>query len=310
MQRINNGMDVAMIKTAVIGASGYIGNNLLQKYRETFPDCIGTGFSQVKHGLIPFDLRNPNCDSLNLEETRHQTVIIASAKPNIGWCESYPKESYELNVSGTLKLITQLAQRHIHVIFYSSDYVFDGKEGNYSDQAKPTPTTEYGRQKAEVEQEISNITDNYTIIRLSKIYGTAWKDNTLIDNLAADLLQGKKLKVATDQFFSPTHIDDVVAMTMYVQEQKIKGLVNLCHATIYSRQQIASKLADALKISSSLLESVSLHSIPGMENRPLNTSLICSPSLQKFQSALWTIDEAIEYVASNWNQKSLNSKAG
>lgn len=289
-----------MIKTAVIGASGYIGNYLLQTYRETFSDCIGTGFSQLKHGLTPFDLRNPDCDSLKLEETGHQAVIIASAKPNIGWCESYPKESYELNVSGTLKLVKQLAQRGIHVLFYSSDYVFDGKEGSYSDQAKPTPVTEYGRQKAEVEREIPNITDNYTILRLSKIYGTVWKDNTLIDNLAADLLQGKKLKVATDQFFSPTHVDDVVAMTMYVQEQKIKGLVNLCHSNAYSRQQIASKLADALDVSQSLLESVSLHSIPGMQDRPLNTSLICSPPLQKFQPTLWSIDEAIECVVENW----------
>ncbi|RDI48166.1 dTDP-4-dehydrorhamnose reductase family protein [Aquicella lusitana] len=292
-----------MIKTAVIGASGYIGNHLWRKYRETFPDCIGTGFSQVKQGLTPFDLRNPDSDSLKLEETGHQAVLIASAKPNVGWCESHPKESYELNVLGTLKLVKQLARRSIHVLFFSSDYVFNGETGSYSDKAQTNPITEYGKQKAEVEREIANITDNYTILRLSKIYGTTWKDGTLIDALAADLLKGQKQKVATDQFFSPTHVDDVVSMTLYIQEQGIRGLVNLCNSNSYSRHQIAMKLADALKVSPSLLESIPLHSIPGMEHRPLNTSLICSPSLQKLQPSLMSMDDAIKCTALNWSQE-------
>ncbi len=289
-----------MIKTAVIGASGYIGHHLFQKYRETFPDCVGTSFSKNKEGLIPFDLRSPHSGALRLVETGHEAVIIASAKPNVNWCESYPKESYELNVSGTLKLVEQLSHYGIHILFFSSDYVFDGKVGHYSDKAYPTPNTEYGRQKAEVEREIPNITQHHTILRLSKIYGTTWKDNTLLDALAADLLGGKKIKVASDQFFSPTHIDDVVAMTLHIQALKIKGLVNLCHSNKYSRYQIAVKLASALTVSSTLLEKISLHSFPGMETRPLDTSILCSPALEAMQSSLWSMDDAIQQVASNW----------
>jgi dTDP-4-dehydrorhamnose reductase len=294
-----------MIKTAVIGASGYIGQHLLRKYREAFPDAIGTGFSQLKNGLTSFDLRNPDIDQLRLEETGHQAVLVASAKPLVGWCESHPKESYELNVAGTLKLAEQLAKRSIHVLFLSSDYVFDGKTGNYSDKAATCPVTEYGRQKAEVEREIPNITNNYTILRLSKIYGTTWQDNTLIDMLAADLLKGKQQKVATDQFFSPTHVDDVVAMTLYIQEQGVKGLVNLCHSNKYSRHQIAHQLSEALGTPTSLLESIKLHSIPGMETRPLDTSIICSPVLETMQSSLWSMEAAIKQVALNWKKASV-----
>lgn len=290
-----------MIKTAIIGASGYIGKHLLSKYREYFPDCIGTGFSQVKQDLISFDLCNPNAALLHLRETEHEAVIIASAMPNIAKCEANAKDSYALNVTGTLKLVKQLEELSLKTFFLSSDYVFNGETGHYQDDAETNPITEYGRQKAEVEKEIPNLTNNYNILRLSKIYGTIAKDNTLLDSLAADFVQGRKITVALDQFFSPTHIDDVVSMLLFIQNQNKNGLINLCNNNAYSRYQIAYKLAEELHIPTSHLQALSLHSIPGMETRPLNTSLLCSSSLLPLQNSLISIDDAVKRVGANWN---------
>lgn len=288
------------MKTAVIGASGYIGKHLLKKYRETYVDCIGTGFSHINNGLVSFDLRNPNVTSLKLKDTGHDAVVIASAIPNIAKCESFPQESYELNVTGTLKLVEQLDKLSIKTFFLSSDYVFNGDTGQYSDQAETNPNTEYGRQKAEVEKRIPDLTDNYAILRLSKIYGTTWQDKTLLDDMAASLMRGEKITVAADQFFSPTHVDDVVAMLLYIQKEQIKGLVNLCHNNAYSRAQLAYQLAEKLPVSAALLHEVKLHSIPAMQNRPLNTSLVCSSCLQDLQPSLKSIENAIDIIALNW----------
>ena len=292
-----------MIKTAVIGASGYIGGHLIKKYRKTFPDCVGTSFSKSINGLIPFDLRNPNIQDLQLEETGHQSVIISSAMPNVSWCESNHAASYELNVKGTLNLIKQLGRTTLTTFFISSDYVFNGDVGAYLDTAMPNPNTQYGKQKAKVEQEISNLTKKYAVLRLSKIYGTTWKDGTLIDAMAAELLQNKRITAATDQFFSPTHVNDVVAMIIALQERDACGIINVCNSNVYSRFQIANKIAQALNMPSSLLHATNLHSIEGMQNRPLNTSLICSQFLEKEQSSFITLDEAVQQVALNWSPK-------
>ncbi len=289
-----------MIKTAVIGASGYIGAHLLSTYRKVFPDCIGTSFSKQGAGLISFDLRHPDINPLRLKETGHEAVLIASAMPNVGWCEAHPQESYELNVRGTLALVEALAKESITTIFLSSDYVFNGETGSYTDTAPTSPITVYGQQKAFVEQELPNITDQYAVFRLSKIYGTIWQDNTLLDQMAAALLKGQPLSVAVDQFFSPTHVDDVVAMALYAQQIGAKGVVNLCHANCYSRHQLAMKLVDALNLSPSLIHAVHLHDIPSMENRPLNTSLQCSSFLEKMQDSLLSMETAIARVAKNW----------
>jgi len=292
-----------MIKTAVIGASGFIGSHLFRKYREVFSDCIGTSYSKSQDGLIPFDLRNTDIHQLKLAETDHQAVIISSAKSNVNWCEAHPNESRDINVSGILRIIKALSRMNIKIIFLSSDYVFNGRtQSKYQDTEKTSPITEYGKQKAQVEKEIPNLTNNYLICRLSKIYGTVWKDNTLIDEAASSLLQGKTINAAYDQYFSPTHVNDVVSMILYAQQKNINGLVNLCNSDSYSRYHIVSSLAKTLQIPSSQVNRVSLNEIAGMENRPLNTSLQSSQLFHPLQCRFISIENAIKQVAQNWTR--------
>lgn len=292
-----------MLKTAVIGATGYIGSFLLNRYREFFPDCIGTGFSRTRNDLIPFDLAHPEITALNLKETGHQAVIIASARSSVVWCESHQKEAYDVNVRGTLKLVEQLEKSSLTTIFLSSDYVFDGQKGNYSDQAETNPTTEYGKQKAEVEREIPNLTKNYIILRLSKIYGTQWQDGTLLDTLANSLMKGQEVEAAKDKIFNPTHLNDFAAMVFFIQQQKVSGLFNLCNSHFYSRHQITCKLTQALGMPLTQVKPIFLRENLALKHIPLNTSLISSSIFDKLQSSFLSLDEAIHRIASNWNGK-------
>src|SRR3990167_6946203 len=107
------------------------------------------------------------------------------------------------------------------------------------------------------------------------------------------MIQEKDIMVATDQFFNPTHVNDVVAMTIYIQEKNKYGLFNLCHPDRYSRYEIAVKLAKALGVSSSLIKGMPLHSIQDMEKRPLNTSIINSNIFSEFQDSFLSIERAV-----------------
>jgi len=287
-----------MLKTAVIGASGYIGSRLLHRYREQFPDCIGTTFSRSLPNLISFDLRDPELNQLALEETKHQAVLIASGQTNVVWCESHPDESYDLNVRSTLQLIEQLGKTSLTTIFLSSDYVFDGRTGDYSDRVEVSPTTEYGRQKAKVEREIPNLTNNYKILRLSKIYGTEGKDGTLLDSIARTLSQGQVVEAARDKIFNPTHVDDLVSMILFIQQHEKSGLFNLCSPQSYSRYQIALQLSEALNMDSTLVKPVLLSENPLLKHIPLNTSLKRSTILEAVSHL--SMNEAVKRVAANW----------
>ena len=115
-----------MIKTAVIGASGFLGGYLINKYRSEHPDSIGTSFSKSLKNMTSFDIKNPDIEPLKLEQTGHKNVIIASYKSKVDYCENEQLKASQVNVDGVLKLIKNLSKTSLKIIFLSSDYVFDG----------------------------------------------------------------------------------------------------------------------------------------------------------------------------------------
>jgi dTDP-4-dehydrorhamnose reductase len=288
------------IKTAVIGASGYVGRFLWQSYQSVFPGAVGTSFSCKEPGLARFDIRNPLLAPLRLEESGHAAVLICSARPNIDFCQREPTAAMAVNVTGTLELVRQIAATSMQVIFISSDYVFDGERGGYTEASAPAPTTEYGRQKALVEKEISSLTDNYLILRLSKIFGVRRGDGTLLDDLASNLTEGKKVRVARDQFFCPTYVGDLVRAVHSIQSRGLCGLVNLCSPEVWSRHEIALAMCSGLSANRELVTAINLHDIAAMAGRPLNTSMRCSPQLVEAGFQFTPLMRCFERVIANY----------
>ena len=266
-----------MLKTAVIGASGYIGRHLLATYKTVYPEILGTTFSTKNPDLIFFDLKKPNISLLKLEELGYQSVIIASVdNPLHITNKSRLIEAYERNVLGTIELIRQLGRTSLQTIFFSTDYVFDGVLGNYTDSSPTLPTTEYGKHKVLVEKEIPLLTNNFMVIRLCKIYGLVKGDSTLLDEIAFKLFTGQVVQAAADQFFSPTLIDDLVAAILRLQSDQKTGYFNLCSHEVWSRYQIATLIAKAIGSDLELVKAIKLHELTCMAGRPLNTSMKCS----------------------------------
>ncbi len=291
-----------MIKTAVIGASGYVGRSLWNAYRREFPDCVGTSFSNPASGLIAFDIRSPDIIPLRLEATGHRAVLISAAKPNVAYCENEPQASYAVNVKGMLDLIEQIGRTSLQVIFLSSDYVFDGRSGNYGDDHPTGPTTEYGRQKAIVEKEISNLTDNFLILRLSKMFGITPGDGTLLDELAQNLRAGKEVQVARDQFFCPTRVDELTAAIEGIQSKGLRGVMNVAAPERWSRYEIAKKLAEAISCNLALVKPILLYDIPSMQGRPLDTSMVSTRLQETVKIQFSPFMTSVHQFAENWRR--------
>lgn len=289
-----------MIKTAVIGASGYVGRHLWKAYRLRFPDCLGTTFSAEHPQLKRFDIREPSLAALRLEDTGHQTVLIASARPNIAYCEQNKEAAYAVNVKGTLELARQVGRTRMQAIFLSSDYVFEGKAGPHDDGDPTQPTTEYGRQKAEVERELPSLAANFLVLRLSKIYGVHKGDKTLLDEMAGQLAGGREIRAARDQVFCPTNVEDLVRVIQQIQDHGLQGIVNVCSPERWSRCDIALALASAMQTDRSLVKPISLYDIPAMGGRPLDTSMKSSRLGRALQPRFVSLSDDIERVAALW----------
>ena len=289
-----------MIKTAVVGASGYIGSHLIKKYRSQYPDCVGTSFLSKNKNLISFDIRNPNINLLNLEKTGHKAVVIASGKPKISYCEKESFKAHEVNVAGTIQLIKNLNKTSLKIIFLSSDYVFDGTRGRYSDEDEPNPSTVYGKHKKIIEDEIKKITDNFLVLRLSKIYGLKKGDKTILDEAANLLKQGKHVLAADNQYFCPTYIDDLIDTIIKIQAKDLKGYINLCVPEIWSRFDMFYLLAQLINQDIHLVKKIKLYDIAEMKGRPLNTSMTCKRLNQEVETRFVPLKDSIIKIANNY----------
>lgn len=302
-QGIKNNYILSVPKTVVIGASGFLGGNFLLSHRYIHPSCIGTTRkADNTRNIASLDLLSPNIIPVKLAETGHTDALILTGITKIERCEREKELSKKVNVHGTLELIRQLVSEGIKPIYFSSDYVFDGKTGGYTDDASTNPITEYGRQKAEVEAKIGEISEgNYLVVRLSKIFSLQRDDNSLLDEMANILASKGRVKAAYDQVFCPTLISDVIDAVGCLQAKGVVGVVNVCSPEAWSRYEIAIELAKAMRIDTNSIFRISLEEMRFDSRRPKNTSMIAKRLSTETQIKFSPILECIRLVANNWD---------
>ncbi|MDD5012068.1 MAG: SDR family oxidoreductase [Candidatus Nanoarchaeia archaeon] len=257
----------------IIGASGYIGKNILDYFSETGKDSVGTYFTSPKKNLRYLDLKNPSLDTLDINFNKITHAIICSAKSKIKDCETNSDETYKINVLGTQNLINQLFEKNIIPIFLSSDRVFDGKKGNYAENDETSPYYHYGKHKKTIEDFLLNSNEKYLILRLSRVFGTDSGDGTLLTSLIKDLKEDKILKCADDQKFSLTYIGDLVKIVDKMLDENLYGLYNVASIDSSDRFELANLLKRELNISSGKIVPCSIREFGFSEPLPSDLTI-------------------------------------
>ncbi len=276
------------MKLLLIGSEGFIGKHLAKKLQ---PALI-THYKETKHIV---DLKNPHLENLPLEGITH--AIIAAGCANVKYCEENPNESYLVNVTGPLSLVSQCLERGIFPILFSTDYVFDGKKGNYTENDPTNPINTYGKQKGELEKCLPLITQgNHLVLRLSKIFSTDRGDGSLLDEMVTLLSKGKPLKAATDQIFAPLHIDDLVDMLTLLIKEEAKGLFNVGGKEVISRYDLACKVCRSLKVSEATIKPILLEDLDPTLPRPTTTALSTTKLFKAINYTPLSLDESIQVL--------------
>jgi len=286
--------------TAVFGADGYIGSNILAGLRRANPDCVGVG-RRPSAGSTGFDLADPDIAPLGLKSRGITHAVIAAGITQLSLCEQNPAATRAVNVHGVTELSRQLSIEGIRVVTFSSDYVFDGIDGSYLENSPVNPLNEYGRQKVELESRLLGSGDrDILVIRLSKVFDVCWGSGTLLDEIASRLLRGIPVQAATDQYFCPVLIDDVVMAVLYLLVSEKAGIVHLCAPARTSRLDLAFKVADVFGCSRELVQRISLNDLDDKLCRPLDTTMVCTHIDQMPPGCFTSLDSCIARLQSNY----------
>ncbi len=302
----------------VFGASGFLGSALMRFFDSEGIDAIGTYGNTPKKGLFRFDLREPDIDALlkesNVDVDTISHAIICSAVTNMDLCKTNWDETYEINVVGTKKLISALFERGIIPVFISTDYVFEGLRGNYSEDDERKPVLAYGMHKKEIEDfflsgtaakgsldsldSLDSIYNQYIIARMSKMYGLDSSYKTLLTGFIEDLRNGKELILADDQIFSPTLVDDVCKALYLLMERSASGVFNVCASEPMSRYDIGVMVKESIDIKAGSIKPCKLDDLKEKfkDKRPLDTSLNNTKFCRTFDFSFTTIEESLEML--------------
>jgi len=293
-------MDKQPPTPVILGATGFIGRNLLGKFSKDFSKTVGVA-RHPGNGLLSLDLIHPDIGPLELRRRGVTHAIIAAGVSKIAACEEDPVSSRKINVSGTVELAQQLCDLGIKVIAFSSDYVFDGAKGAYTEASPVSPVNAYAQQKTEMEKLLMKVCGgNALILRLSKVFDVIKGSGTLLDEIAGKLARGETVSAARDQFFCPVWIDDVVHVIGRLIATDAGGVMHLCAPQKLSRLELAQEMAERLGADLRLIQSISLSDLEENFIRPLDTSMVCDRLRRYVKYNFKDIHECIKELAANY----------
>lgn len=261
------------MKHLVVGASGQVGGALLGELTRRGHEVVGTYASRSAPGLRPLDMRDSVAASELVSLVSPDVVWIPAAMPDVDRCEGEPDLSHQVNVEGPAVLLAEAAARRIALVYFSSDYVFDGVDGPYAENAVPHPLQTYGRHKAEAERMLLQY-ERTLVVRPAWIYSDEPNPRNFVYRVATDLRDGKILRAAVDQFNTPTPSRPLVSHALDAVMEGFQGVLHLAGPERMSRMELVQRIARIVGRADAVIEPVRLDELTLAAKRPANGGLI------------------------------------
>lgn len=190
------------------------------------------------------DLAQPLGDWQPPPGTRAACVFAAVAR--LAACAGDPQGSAHINVTQTLAVIDRLLARDIHVVFLSTNQVFDGQAPHVAAEAATSAVSEYGRQKARTEVALKAHMARgapLAILRLAKVVSPGM---ALIDGWIGALAAGTPIRAFHDMTMAPTPTGLVVAAIEALMADRRAGIYQLTGPRDVAYSEVGRFLAERL----------------------------------------------------------------
>lgn len=290
------------MKLLITGSNGLLGQKLVA-------DCIAQHIDF--HAISSGDNRNPSCPeskytaiditAINVVEKFIQGntfthIIHTAAMTNVDACELNPSACYAINHLASQHLFEIANAKNIHFTLLSTDFVFDGETGNYSETDQPNPLSVYGKSKWLAEQELLNSTyTNWAIARTIIVYGTGYKLNksNIFSWLLNELSQGKEVSLITDHFRAPTWAEDLATGCIAIVKNNSTGIFHLSGPETLSIFEIGIRVAKFLGVSDKLIKASDSNTLNQAAPRPPRTGFNLTKAMTELGYQPHTIEETL-----------------
>jgi dTDP-4-dehydrorhamnose reductase len=293
-------------RVLIVGSNGLLGQKVVESFVRGTPSGIWAcsiepeslrRLQSVSYRQLDITVRK-DVKSL-VAELEPDIIVNCAGMTNVDACERERDLAWKINVAGVEHLAEAAKKRNATIVHISSDYVFDGKGGPYSEDDRPEPLSYYGKTKLASENVLRTSDVPFFVARTMVLYGYAdgVKQNFALWLLHA-LKNGEEVRIVDDQTGNPTLVDDLAYAIMKAVELNKRGIYNIAGRDIVSRYQFAVRLADVFGLDASLITPIKTATLQQPAPRPLKSGLITLKAETELGYSPSTVDEGLAVLRS------------
>lgn len=242
----------------------------LHVYSMSLPESSS---DRIRYKAIPYgEIKSWKEEFLSI---RPEYIINTAAMTNVDACEDNKQEAWNANAIFVEQLSRIALIIEAHLIHFSTDYVFDGSKGPYSESDQPKPISYYGKSKLAGENAVLKSHAKNTVIRTNVVYGlTSDNQQDFVKWILKNADASKEMNIVDDQCSNPTLTDDLALAVKRIIEKQRCGIYHIGGNTYCNRYEFALEIAKIFHLDESLFKTIKTKDLQQPAPRPLIGGLI------------------------------------
>jgi dTDP-4-dehydrorhamnose reductase len=267
------------MKILVTGSNGLLGQKLTDLIlKHPNHQLMATGLGPDRYGggaysYATMDIANRAEVLKVIGDFKPQVIIHTAAMTQVDQCETEREACMSLNVEA-LEYITEAANLFdAFLIHLSTDFIFDGEDGPYTEEDIPKPISFYGESKLLAEKLIQQKSKQWAIVRTILVYGVVrdMSRSNIVLWVKQNLEQGKNIRVVDDQWRTPTLAEDLALGCLLIAEHKAQGIWNISGPEMLCPYDMAIQTAEFFRLDKKFIERANSSSFTQAAKRPPKT---------------------------------------
>ena len=286
----------------VTGSNGLLGQKITERVLATkqfnlIATAKGENRYPIKEGYVYAEM--DILDAANVEEIvtkyRPDAIIHTAAMTNVDTCEDQKELAYALNVKAVETLIAVCERFDIQLVHLSTDFVFDGKNGPYDEEAPTCPLSYYGQTKVEAEEALKKSNCKWAVLRTIIVYGIVsdMSRSNIVLWAKGALEKGQPINVVNDQWRMPTLAEDLADCCLLAVEKNAQGIYNASGKDMMSISELVAKVADFWNLDKGLIKEISAETLNQTAKRPAKTGFILDKTMRDLGYAPHSFEEGL-----------------
>lgn len=290
------------MEVVITGGSGFVAGSILRQIpngivaytisRQDKPDTLPEHIQWIK---ISSNDKKEWVDAIS--DIRPDVIIHTSAMADIDECEKYPDLAWEVNVGLTRTLLKSAEKQACRFIYCSTDTVFDGVKGMYTEEDIPVPLNYYAKTKVQAEQDVLQSKISHVVARLSLVMGfpVLGVGNSFLARMQKKIEEGKSVPMPEDEYRTPIDVITVGRALIELAQNSFEGIIHLAGNERSSRYNMAKIIAREMNWDESLIQP---HVITDSMRapRPKDASLCNTLAKSVLKTPFYNITDGIKLV--------------